>query len=302
MKPALVILAAGMGSRYGGLKQLEQVGPSGETIMDYSIHDALRAGFGKAVFVIRPDMEEAFKETIGRRYEQRIPVAYAYQRLEDLPGDLTPPAGREKPWGTGHAVLAAESVASEPFAVINADDFYGSNSFATLGEFLSRDDDTEPPTYAMVGFTLRDTLSEVGSVNRGCCECTPDGWLERITEITNIERHDADGRYTDEAGQPRTISGDAPVSMNTWGFRPVFFKQLRACFVEFLNENASSEKAEFHLPTGVQNLMRAGLARVKVLPTTDHWCGVTHREDKPRVVAMIRELVDRGVYPPKLWS
>jgi len=302
MKPTLVILAAGMGSRYGGLKQLESVGPGGETIMDYSIYDALRAGFGQAVFVIRDDMKDAFRETIGRRYERHIPVAYAFQRLEDLPAGYTVPAGREKPWGTGQAVLAAAGRVNEPFAVVNADDFYGANSFAALGRFLQEDDTGDVPTYAMVGFTLRETLSESGTVNRGCCRCTPDGWLEEITEIANIEAHGSDARYVDGAGNEHVLSGDTRVSMNTWGFRPVFLENLRAQFERFLEQNGTSSTAEFYLPTGVQQLMRAGRARVRVLPTPDRWVGVTHKEDQPRVIRMIGELVSRGDYPLKLWE
>ena len=264
MKPTLVILAAGMGSRYGGMKQLESVGPGGETIMDYSIYDALRANFGKALFVIREDMVDAFRETIGRRYEQHIPVAYAFQRLEDLPSGYTVPAGREKPWGTGQAVLAVAGHVNEPFAVVNADDFYGANSFAALGRFLQDDDTGDVPTYAMVGFTLRETLSESGTVNRGCCRCTPDGWLEEITEITNIEAHGDDARCVDATGNERVLSGDTRVSMNTWGFRPVFLEHLAARFERFLQQQGASPTAEFHLPTGVQELIRAGRARVRV--------------------------------------
>ncbi len=302
MKPTLVILAAGMGSRYGGMKQLEPVGPGGETIMDYSIYDALRAGFGQALFVIRADMNDAFRETIGRRYERHISVAYAFQRLEDLPAGHTVPPGREKPWGTGHAVLAAAGQVHEPFAVVNADDFYGANSFAALGRFLQENDTGDVPTYAMVGFTLRETLSDSGTVNRGCCRCTADGWLEEITEIANIAPHGSDARYVDASGNEHVLSGDTRVSMNTWGFRPVFLQHLRARFNRFLEQNGTSSTAEFHLPTGVQQLMRAGRARVRVLPTPDRWVGVTHKEDRPRVIKMIGELVSRGDYPRKLWD
>lgn len=302
MKPTLVILAAGMGSRYGGLKQLEPVGPGGETIMDYSIYDAIRAGFAKAVFVIRSDMEAAFKETIGRRYEMHVPVAYAFQRLDALPAGFTVPPSRSKPWGTGHAVLATRDEVREPFGVINADDFYGANSIAALGRFLQEEDTHDVPTYAMVGFALRDTLSEVGTVNRGCCRRNADGYLESIVEIVGIKRHGSDGRYTDGSGNTQIISGDDQVSMNTWGFQPILFDELGARFKHFLRQNAASETAEFHLPTGIQELMRAGRARVKVLPTTDRWCGVTHQEDKPRVVEMIGKLVSRGDYPRKLWD
>ena len=302
MKPTLVILAAGMGSRYGGMKQLEGVGPGGETIMDYSMYDALRAGFDKAVFVIRPDMEAAFREVIGRRYERHISVAYAFQRLDQLPAGCSVPPGRTKPWGTAHAVLAAEPEVSTPFAVANADDFYGANSFAALSAFLQQQVPGGVPTYAMVGYTLRDTLTEAGSVNRGCCRCTPDGWLESITEILGIERHGSDGQYTDTSGTARILSGDELVSMNIWGFTPEFFGQLRQRFEIFLRDNAGSQTAEFYLPAGVQQLMHAGRARVKVLPTTDAWVGVTHPQDKPRVVQMIRRLVDEGRYPQRLWD
>jgi len=302
MKPTLIILAAGLGRRYGGLKQLEAVGPSGETIMDYSMYDALRAGFGKAVFVIRPDMEAAFAETIGRRYEKHIPVAYAFQRLDDLPDRFSAPPGRTKPWGTGQAVLAVQNQVHEPFAVVNADDFYGANSFAALAGFLQEGDRGNVPTYALVGYTLRDTLAEAGSVNRGCCRCTPDGWLESITEIIGLERHGRDARYTDESGTEQVLSGDQPVSMNTWGFRLGFFNQLRECFENFLEQNGTSDTAEFYIPIAIQDLMRTGRARVRVLPTTDTWCGVTHPEDKPRVVRMINDLVNRGSYPKRLWD
>ena len=302
MKPTLVILAAGMGSRYGGMKQLEAVGPSGETIMDYSIYDALRAGFGKAIFIIRRDMQAAFKETIGRRYEDRMPVACAFQELDQLPAGYSAPSGRTKPWGTAHAVLAAEKEVREPFAVVNADDFYGANSFAALSEFLQRPTDGDVPTYAMVAYELRDTLSEAGPVNRGCCNCTPDGWLERITEIVGIERHGPHGRYKDESSQERVVRGDELVSMNTWGFTPDFFDRLRGRFEKFLGDNATSMTAEFYLPNGVQELMHADRARVKVLPTTDKWIGVTHPEDKAHVVAMIHRLVDEGRYPQRLWD
>ena len=311
-QPTLVILAAGIGSRYGGLKQLAPVGPGGATLMDYSLYDARRAGFGKAVFVIRPEMERAFRETIGRRYEEHLPVAYAFQRLDGLPAGFAVPPGRSKPWGTGHAVLSAREQVHEPFAVINADDFYGPRSFAALSAFLCgpqpRSAAADPgtaeavPTYAMVGFTLRETLSAVGAVNRGCCRCTPDGWLEQITETMGLEPHGRDARYTDERGQVRVLSGDTPVSMNTWGFQPVVFEQLQALFEAFLRESGTSQKAEFHLPTAVQELVRAGRARVRVLPTPDRWMGVTHPEDRPRVERMIRELVAQGCYPRKLWE
>ena len=301
MKPTLVILAAGMGRRYGGLKQLEPVGPSGETIMDYSVYDALRAGFGKAVFVIRPDMEVAFLKTLGRRYETYMPVVHVLQRLDALPGGFTVPPGRTKPWGTGHAVLAAEGCVHEPFAVVNADDFYGAGSLATLGTFLQQEHGGDVPTYAMVGFTLRDTLTAAGSVSRGCCRRDTDGWLESITEVTGIEPHGLDARCPGESGEMEILSGDHIVSMNAWGFQPAFFDQLRACFEGFLGQE-DRPGAEFYIPAAVQELIRIGRARVRILRTTDTWCGVTHPEDGPRVVEMIGKLVDTGEYPRKLWD
>jgi len=302
MKPALVILAAGMGSRYGDLKQLEVVGPGGATIMDYSVYDALRAGFGKIVFVIRPDMEAAFRAAVGRRYERRVPVAYGFQRMGVLPPGFTTPPGRTKPWGTGQAVLAAEPFVKEPFAVVNADDFYGADAYTGLSDFLRREEPEDVPTYAMVGYALRDTLTETGAVNRGCCRCTPGGWLERITEVTHIERDGPDGRYVDESANERTISGSELVSMNAWGFRPAFFDQLRKRFECFLRDNVVSKTAEFYLPGAIADLILAGHARVKVLPTKDTWAGVTHPEDKTRVTEMIGKLIGRGRYPRILWD
>ncbi len=302
MKPTLVILAAGMGSRYGDLKQLEEVGPGGATIMDYSVYDALRAGFGKIVFVIRPEMEAAFRTAVGRRYEHRVPVAYGFQRLDALPQGFAAPPGREKPWGTGHALLAAEPLVDEPFAVVNADDFYGANAYAELSAFLRREEPEDVPTYAMVGYALRDTLTETGAVNRGCCRCTAGDRLEGITEVLNIERDGPDGCYIDEAGHERIICGSELVSMNAWGYRPIFFDQLRKRFEYFLRENAASETAEFYLQAAIHDLMRAGHAGVSVLPTKYSWIGITHPADKPRVIEMIRELIGRGGYPEMLWG
>lgn len=301
-KPTLVILAAGMGSRYGGLKQLEGVGPSGETIMDYSIFDAVRAGFERAVFVIRPEMESAFRAQIGSRYENRLPVDYAYQKLDALPDGYALPAGRTKPWGTGHAVLAAREVLAGPFAVVNADDFYGARSFAVLGDFLRSPANADPPTYAMVGFTLRDTLSDAGHVNRGCCKTDAAGLLESIEEVVGIERDGENGRYVDEAGATKALAGDTIVSMNTWGFPADFLTALDERFDAFLSEFGDSDKAEFYLPAAVQELMHAGRARVRVLPTSDRWCGVTYPDDKAFVIEMIRALVSEHVYPEKLWA
>jgi len=302
MKPALVILAAGLGSRYGGLKQLEVVGPGGATIMDYSIHDARRAGFGSIVFVISPEMEDIFRTTFGRRYERLVPVAYAIQRPDALPRGFAAPPGRRKPWGTGHAVLAAERLVAEPFAVVNADDLYGADAYVGLSDFLRRPQPQGVPIHALVGYALRDTLTETGAVNRACCRCTPDGWLEGITEIADIERHPSGGQTRDASGSSRIISGDQIVSMNAWGFQPRLFDQLGRLFERFLRRNAASATAEFLLPGAVQDLVADGAARVRVLPTEAAWIGVTHRSDRARVVETIGRLVEEGRYPGRLWD
>ena len=297
-KPALLVLAAGIGSRYGGLKQIDPVGPHGETIIDYSIYDALRAGFGKLVFVIRRDIEAAFKETIGARFERRIPVAYVFQELEHLPPGFSPPPGRKKPWGTGHAILMGAEAIAGPFGVINADDFYGMTSF----ELLARQLELGTPDYAMVGFVLRNTLSEHGSVARGLCRAGTDGYLETVTELTKIEPAGAGARYTDAAGQVHPLTGDEIVSMNMWGFMPSLFDHLRREFAAFLRSHPDDEKTEFFIPSAVNDLIHRRQERLKVLRTSDSWFGVTYREDRPRVVENIRRLIARGDYPEKLWA
>jgi dTDP-glucose pyrophosphorylase len=297
-KPSLLVLAAGMGSRYGGLKQIEPVGPAGETIMDYSVYDALRAGFDKLVFVIRRDMERPFREAVGRRFENRLPVSYAFQELADLPPGFSVPPNRAKPWGTAHAILAAESAIREPFAAINADDFYGAQSFRLLGGHLC----SGGPDFAMAAFILRRTLSEFGSVARGVCEIGPDGCLKSVVEMTRIERDGAGVKNTDAAGRVTRLSGEEAVSMNFWGFTPSVFPALRARFAAFLEKSGRDEKAECFIPSVVNELLVSGQARVKVLRTGDPWLGVTYREDRPRVVESIRQLIARGDYPAKLWA
>lgn len=302
MSRSLVILAAGIGRRYGGLKQLEPVGPDGETIMDYSIFDARRAGFDQAIFVVREETEGEFRASIGRRLEGNIGVAYVHQSLDALPPGHTPPEDRTKPWGTGHATLAAAAEIDGPFAVANADDYYGRDSFAALGAFLSSPESGDAPTYAMVGFRLRDTMAEAGAVSRGVCRCTTDGWLEHIVEITHIEKHGDTGRYVDAEGELRELPGDTLVSMNIWGFRPAFVEQLRAAFETFIRESGDSPDRECYLPSVVGEFIHAGQARVRVLPTQSRWSGVTHREDKSAVVAMLQGMVSRGEYPASLWA
>jgi UTP-glucose-1-phosphate uridylyltransferase len=295
--PTLLVLAAGMGSRYGGLKQIDPVGPAGETIIDYSIFDALRAGFGKLVFVIRKDIEDAFREIVGARFEKRVAVDYVFQSLEAIPPRFTVPAGRTKPWGTTQAILLAADAIHEPFAAINADDFYGAESYRELAHHLT----SGSPDYAMVGFVLRNTLSDFGSVARGVCQVSPDGYLKDIVELTKIEREGNGARNTDPAGKVTALSGDEPVSMNMWAFTPRIFDQLRLRFEQFLAHNAADTKAECYIPMTVGELVHAGEARVKVLRSRDSWFGVTYREDRPRVVEDIRTLVAAGAYPEKLW-
>jgi NDP-sugar pyrophosphorylase family protein len=298
MSPTLLILAAGMGSRYGGLKQMDPVGPGGETIMDYSIFDALRAGFGKLVFVIRRDIEAPFKQTIGARFEKPLPVRYVFQELDRLPPGFSVPDQRTKPWGTGHAILAAAEVIHEPFAAINADDFYGADSFCAMAEHLR----SGGVDYAMVGFPLRKTLSEFGSVARGVCRVNAEGFLQTVTEQTKIEKDGDTARYPDDQGMVHRLTGDETVSMNLWGFTPAVFKQLREQFISFLQMSGQNERAEFYIPAVVNALIQAGQARCRVLRTADSWFGVTYREDRSRVIESVRALIARGEYPESLWT
>jgi hypothetical protein len=296
--PTLLVLAAGMGSRYGGLKQIDPVGPVGETIIDYSIFDALRAGFGKLVFVIRKDIEQQFREIVGARFEKRVAVEYVFQALEDIPPRFIVPAGRTKPWGTTQAILLAADVIHEPFAAINADDFYGADGYRSLAGHLT----SGSADYAMVGFVLRNTLSDFGSVARGVCQVSADGYLEHIVEMTKIERDGDGARNTDAAGTVTKLNGDEPVSMNMWGFTPAVFGQLRERFEKFLESSGTDLKSECYIPNTVGELVRGGQARVKVLHSRDSWFGVTYREDRPRVVESIRRLIADGLYPERLWS
>ena len=296
--PTLLVLAAGMGSRYGGLKQIDPVGPGGETIIDYSIYDALRAGFGKLVFVIRKNIEQAFRESVGARFEKRIAVEYVYQELDQLPPGFEVPAGRTKPWGTAHAILVAADAIHEPFAVINADDFYGAEGYRVLARHLQ----SGSPDYAMVGFVLRNTLSDFGSVARGVCQVSGDGFLEDVVEMTKIERDGAHARNTDAAGRVTKLTGDEAVSMNMWGFTPRVFGHLQEYFERFLELSGPDAKSECFIPSAVNELVLTGQARVKVLRTNDSWFGITYREDHPRVAASIGRLIQGGTYPERLWS
>jgi hypothetical protein len=301
MKPTLFVLAAGMGSRYGGLKQLDGIGPNGETIMDYSIFDAVRGGFGKVVFVIRQSFENDFREKILKKYEHIIPVEIVFQELDKLPEGFKLNPERVKPWGTNHAVMMGKEVIKEPFAVINADDFYGRESFKVLGEYLSGLDGKQND-YCMIGYRIGNTLSESGSVARGICEKNADEFLTSVVERTYIIR-DTDGKikYKDENGEMQAVGEIVPVSMNMWGFTPEYFQYSDEQFVDFLNQNQENLKAEFFIPLVVNNLIVSEKARVKVLDTPSKWFGVTYIEDRPGVVAKIQELVNKGEYPEKLW-
>lgn len=296
--PTLLVLAAGMGSRYGGLKQIEAVGPSGETIIDYSIYDAMRAGFGKLVFVIRKEIEEPFKEIVGSRFEKRIAVEYVLQELDKLPAGYSVPAGRTKPWGTTQAIALAADVIHEPFAVINADDFYGAEAYRVLAGHLT----SNTPDYAMVGFVLRNTLSDHGTVARGICQVSPEGYLTDIVETTAIAPDGNHAKNTASDGTITKIDGDVPVSMNLWAFTPAVFPQLKESFEAFLKTSGTDLKKECFIPNTVNELIKAGKAKVKVLHSNDSWFGVTYREDHPSVVASIRALVAAGKYPENLWA
>ena len=301
MKPTLFILAAGMGSRYGGLKQLDGVGPSGETIMDYSVFDAIRAGFGKIVFVIRHDFEEDFKEKVLSKYENHIQVKLCFQDLNALPAGFACPEGRTKPWGTNHAVLMGQDVINEPFAVINADDFYGRDGFAVLGaaltEMVGKEND-----YCMVGYRVGNTLSESGTVNRGVCTTNSEGYLTTVVERTGIGVEDGKIVFKDENDIKQELNPNAHVSMNMWGFTPDYFRHSVDYFIDFLKKFGQEMKSEFYIPTMVNHLINNGTAKVKVLDTTSEWFGVTYASDRDGVVEKLQSLVDAGEYPTPLFK
>jgi len=302
MKPTVVVLAAGMGSRYGGLKQVDPVGPSGETIMDYSVFDALRAGFDRVVFVIRRDFEEVFRSTVGTKYEGIVDVDYAFQSADDLPDGFCVPPERSKPWGTAHAIRAARRAVSAPFAAINADDFYGRDAFQRLGAFLTRPRAAAArPRFAMVGYRLDQTLSDHGSVARGVCRVDENGLLATVTEMTRLVRVGQGAENREQPERPVALTGAERVSMNLWGFTPALFDALEARFPAWLKAHAGNLKAEWFIPFVVDEMVSDGAAEVEVLPTESSWFGVTYREDKPVVMAAVRALVDAGEYPRRLW-
>lgn len=303
MKPTLLLLAAGMGSRYGGLKQLDGVGPNGETIMDYSIYDALKAGFGKIVFVIRKDFEEAFRNQILSKYEGHVPAELVFQSLDALPEGFTCPAEREKPWGTNHAVMMAADVINEPFCVINCDDFYNRDAFMVMGNFLKELPEGSTGVYSMVGYRIGNTLSENGTVARGICSKDAENNLTTVVERTKIMRIDGTVCYKDEDDEWIGVDDHTPVSMNFWGFTPDYFQHSEAYFKEFLSnaENMTNLKSEFFIPLMVNKLVNEGTAKVKVLDTTSKWFGVTYAADREGTVQRIQQLVSEGIYPNRLF-
>ena len=301
VKPTLLVLAAGMGSRYGSLKQMDGVGPNGEAIIDYSVYDAIRAGFGKVVFVIRHSFAEDFCEVFNKeRFGGRIEVEYVYQELDMLPEGFSLPADRVKPWGTNHAVMMASDVINEPFAVINADDFYGRDGYAVIGKYLSELAGSEGK-YCMVGYEVSKTLSENGTVSRGVCTVNSEGNLEGMVERTKIERVDGTIVFHD-LGDPQPLEENTPVSMNLFGFTPDYFRHSEAFFKEFLAANIDNLKSEFFIPLMVNKVITEGTATMRVLSTTAKWFGVTYKEDKPQLMAKLEELIEAGEYPRDLWQ
>ena len=297
----LLVLAAGMGSRYGGLKQLDAVGPNGETVIDYSVFDAIRAGFKKVVFIIREDFKKEFQSSIGNKFQSQIEVEYAYQKLEVLPSGYSLPQDREKPWGTGHAILSAKQVVNDPFAVINADDFYGKLSYQKIFQYLSTVSiDSSPSRFCMVGYPLINTLSEFGSVSRGICIVSDQNKLESVNELTCIQKIENEIVNEDEFQKRQVLSGDEVVSMNMWGFTPQLFSQLEKLFSEFLSENIDNLSSEFYIPFAVDSLIQSNIANVEVLETTEQWFGVTYKEDKSYVQSVVCNLIESGEYPSKI--
>lgn len=301
MKPTLLVLAAGIGSRYGSLKQIDPIGPGGETIIDYSIYDALKAGFGKVVFIIRREIEEDFKEVFVKKFQNVIPVEYVFQEISKVPEGIAIPEGRIKPWGTGHAVMMAADVIHEPFAVINADDYYGADAYVKMVAYLTSLDVSQQNDYSMVGYLLKNTMSEHGAVSRGVCQLSKDSFLQGVTERINIQYTHGNIAFRDKEDSWIFLPGETIVSMNFWGFTPSFFERLSIQFTEFIQLNYDQPKAEFYIPTVVDNLIKSGEAQVKVLKSTDQWFGVTYKEDKPIVIQKINQLIKNGIYPANLW-
>ena len=301
MKPTLLIMAAGMGSRFGGLKQMQGVGPGGATLLDYSIFDALRAGFGKVVFIVRREMEADFRERIGKHWESKVSVSYAFQELSDLPSGFQAPPARQKPWGTGHAIYSARQAVHEPFAVLNADDYYGPHTFQVMGDFLKNIREIQSIHYAMVGYKLANTLSEFGTVSRGLCEADLEGDLKKIVERLKVRKTASGAEYLDETGRAHALKGDELVSMNIWGCTPAIFPQLENLLRNFLAQQGDVEKSEFLIPKAIDLLIHQKQAVVKILPTHDSWFGITYPEDREQAKVSISRLISERVYPENLW-
>ncbi len=302
MKPTLLILAAGIGSRYGGLKQLDQIGPTGETIIDYSIYDAIMAGFGKVIFIIKERIEDDFKEIFVERLKDKIAIDYVFQETWMVPEGITIPDNRSKPWGTGHAVMMADGKIDGPFAVINGDDFYGRGAFETLAAYYKDWTPARSNDYCMVGYPVDKTLSEFGAVSRGVCQSDEDFLLAEVVERTQIERIGTGIVYKNEKGQDVNIEGNTIVSMNFWGFTPSFFGYLNRGFETFIEQNSGNLKAEFYIPSVVNELIKTKTAAVRLLQCDEKWFGMTYKEDRESVVKSIRQLVKTGVYPENLWG
>ena len=302
MKPTLLVLAAGMGSRYGSLKQIDPVGPSGETIIDYSIYDAARAGFGKVVFIIRKSFEQDFKDIFITKLQPYIPVEYVFQEIDNVPEGLSFSPDRSKPWGTAHAILMAKDIIHEPFAVINGDDFYGSDAFKTMADFLNSLTTEQQTHYSLVGYQVGNTMSENGTVSRGVCQEDADENLVSVTERTNIQYIDGGIAYQETDGKPVFLDPETLVSMNFWGFTPEYFKQTESMFIDFVKANSDNLKAEFYIPTAIDKLISSSAATVKVLRSSAKWFGVTYKEDKPLVIEKLAQLIKAGIYPAQLWK
>jgi NDP-sugar pyrophosphorylase family protein len=299
MKPTLLVLAAGMGTRYGGNKQLDEVGPCGETIIDYSIYDAIRAGFGKIVFVIRRDIEEQVKERFVERLQNKIEIDYVFQEITNVPDGVRITPERKKPWGTSHAVLVAANKIKEPFGVINADDFYGAESFRILHDFLVNDED--PNCFCIVGYKLNNTLSDHGHVNRGVCSVGKEGLLQSIVETVQIEKKPDGASAPDHDGKILKFTGEEIVSMNLWGFKQSCFSFLDEAFRNFINDSGMDLKSELYIPTALDRFVRSGQITIKILMTNERWFGVTYREDKPFVVESLKKMIRKGIYPARIY-